>query len=85
MAEAVGILEVFGLATAFVAEEQLKNSKYQSAQLKKAVKNLTAELAAKQQQIETLQAELSYAGNAGSGFSSKAASDTSVHLSVRSA
>ena len=39
-------------------EEQLKNSKYNSAQLKKAIANLTKELEAKQQQIETLQAEL---------------------------
>ena len=37
-------------------EEQLKNSKYNSAQLKKAIANLTKELEAKQQQIETLQA-----------------------------
>lgn len=36
----------------------MQNSNYQSAQLKKAIKNLTAELNAKQQQIETLQAEL---------------------------
>ena len=39
-------------------EKQLKNSQYNSAQLKKAVANLTKELEAKQQQIETLQAEL---------------------------
>lgn len=39
-------------------EEQLKNSKYNSAQLKKAIANLTKELEVKQQQIETLQAEL---------------------------
>ena len=32
--------------------------RYNSAQLKKAVANLTKELEAKQQQIETLQAEL---------------------------
>lgn len=36
----------------------MKNSQYNSAQLKKAVANLTKELEAKQQQIETLQAEL---------------------------
>ncbi|GFH98672.1 hypothetical protein [uncultured Phocaeicola sp.] len=39
-------------------EKQLKNSQYNSVQLKKAVSNLTKELEAKQQQIETLQAEL---------------------------
>lgn len=39
-------------------EEQLKNSKYNSAQLKKAIANLNKELEAKQQQIETLQEEL---------------------------
>lgn len=39
-------------------EKQLKNSSYNSAQLKKAIANLTSELQAKQQQIETLQAEL---------------------------
>ena len=36
----------------------MANSNYQSEQLKKAIKNLTAELNAKQQQIETLQSEL---------------------------
>lgn len=39
-------------------EEQLKNSKYASSQLKKAITNLKEELAAKTQQIETLQIEL---------------------------
>lgn len=39
-------------------EEQLKNSKYNSAQLKKAIANLNEELQAKTQQIETLQTEL---------------------------
>ena len=39
-------------------KEQLKNSRYNSAQLKKAIANLTKELEAKQQQIETLQTEL---------------------------
>ena len=39
-------------------EDQLKKSGYKSAQLQKAIKNLTAELASKQRQIETLQAEL---------------------------
>lgn len=39
-------------------EEQLKNSKYASSQLKTAVANLNKELLAKTQQIETLQTEL---------------------------
>ncbi|WP_294628151.1 hypothetical protein [uncultured Bacteroides sp.] len=39
-------------------QEQLKNSKYSSAQMKKAVAALTAELNAKQQRIEELQTEL---------------------------
>ena len=39
-------------------EEQLKNSKYNSAQLKKAIANLNEELQARTQQIETLQTEL---------------------------
>ncbi len=39
-------------------EAQLKNSKYNSAQMKKAVAALTAELNAKQQRIEELQTEL---------------------------
>lgn len=39
-------------------QAQLKNSKYNSSQLKKAVEALTAELTAKQQRIEELQAEL---------------------------
>lgn len=39
-------------------QAQLKNSKYNSAQLKKAVEALTAELNAKQQRIEELQTEL---------------------------
>ena len=39
-------------------EEQLKNSKHNSAQLKKAIANLNAELQAKAEQIETLQTEL---------------------------
>lgn len=39
-------------------EEQLKNSKHNSAQFKKAIANLNAELQAKAEQIETLQTEL---------------------------
>ena len=39
-------------------QAQLKNSKYNSTQMKKAVEALTAELNAKQQRIEELQAEL---------------------------
>ena len=39
-------------------QAQLKNSKYNSTQLKKAVEALTAELNAKQQRIEELQTEL---------------------------
>ena len=39
-------------------EKQLKNSRYNSAELKKAVANLTSQLEAKQQQITTLQTEL---------------------------
>ena len=39
-------------------EAQLKNSKYNSTQMKKAVEALTAELKAKQQRIEELQTEL---------------------------
>ena len=39
-------------------EEQLKNSKYASAQLKKTIANFKEELEAKSQQIETLQTEL---------------------------
>ena len=39
-------------------QAQLKNSKYNSAQMKKAVAALTAELNAKQQRIEELQTEL---------------------------
>ena len=39
-------------------QTQLKNSKYNSAQMKKAVASLTAELNAKQQRIEELQNEL---------------------------
>lgn len=39
-------------------EEQLKNSKYNSSQLKKAIANLNKELEVRTQQIETLQAEL---------------------------
>lgn len=39
-------------------QAQLKNSKYNSSQLKKAVESLTAELNAKQQRIEELQTEL---------------------------
>lgn len=39
-------------------EKQLKNSRYNSAELKKAVANLTAQLEEKQQQIATLQTEL---------------------------
>lgn len=39
-------------------EEQLKNSKYATAQMKKALANLNQELEAKTQQIATLQAEL---------------------------
>lgn len=39
-------------------QAQLKNSKYNSSQLKKAVEALTAELNAKQQRIEELQTEL---------------------------
>lgn len=39
-------------------EEQLKNSKYNSVQLKKAIANLNEELQARTQQIETLQTEL---------------------------
>ena len=39
-------------------EAQLKNSKYNSTQMKKAVEALTAELNAKQQRIEELQTEL---------------------------
>ena len=39
-------------------EEQLKNSKHNSAQLKKAIANVNAELQAKAEQIETLQTEL---------------------------
>ena len=39
-------------------EEQLKNSKHNSAQFKKAIVNLNAELQAKAEQIETLQTEL---------------------------
>ena len=39
-------------------EKQLNNSKYNSVQLRKALKGLTEELNAKQQQIETLQTEL---------------------------
>lgn len=39
-------------------ENQLKNSRYASSQLKKTIENLNKELLAKTQQIETLQAEL---------------------------
>lgn len=39
-------------------EEQLKNSRYASSQLKTTIANLNKELLAKTQQIETLQAEL---------------------------
>lgn len=39
-------------------EKQLKNSNYKSAQLKRALEGMIAELNAKQQQIETLQSEL---------------------------
>ena len=39
-------------------EEQLKNSRYASSQLKNTIANLNKELLAKTQQIETLQAEL---------------------------
>ena len=39
-------------------EEQLKNSRYASSQLKTTIANLNKELFAKTQQIETLQAEL---------------------------
>ena len=39
-------------------QAQLKNSNYNSTQLKKAVEALTAELNAKQQRIEELQTEL---------------------------
>lgn len=39
-------------------EEQLKNSRYASSQLKTTIANLNKELLAKGQQIETLQAEL---------------------------
>ena len=39
-------------------QAQLKNSKYNSTQMKKAVEALTAELNAKQQRIEELQTEL---------------------------
>lgn len=39
-------------------EEQLKNSKHNTAQFKKAIANLNAELQAKAEQIETLQTEL---------------------------
>ena len=39
-------------------EEQLKNSRYNSAQLKKTLDNLKAELETRQQQIATLQSEL---------------------------
>ena len=39
-------------------QAQLKNSNYNSAQMKKAVAALTAELNAKQQRIEELQTEL---------------------------
>ncbi|MDR0893207.1 MAG: hypothetical protein LBN24_11440 [Mediterranea sp.] len=39
-------------------QAQLKNSKYNSTQLKKAIESLTTELNAKQQRIEELQAEL---------------------------
>lgn len=39
-------------------EDQLKNSKHNSAQFKKAIANLNAELQAKAEQIETLQTEL---------------------------
>ena len=39
-------------------EEQLKNSRYSSSQLKNTIANLNKELLAKTQQIETLQAEL---------------------------
>ncbi len=39
-------------------EEQLKNSKYNSAQLKKAIANLNEEMRVRTEQIETLQAEL---------------------------
>ena len=41
-------------------QAQLKNSSYNSAQMKKAVAALTAELKAKQQRIEELQTELAY-------------------------
>ena len=48
------------IASAQIAklQAQLKNSKYNSTQLKKAVEALTAELNAKQQRIEELQTEL---------------------------
>ena len=42
----------------FILQAQLKNSSYNSAQMKKAVAALTAELNAKQQRIEELQTEL---------------------------